>query len=130
MGMKVNGTSGLTFPDTTTLASAGQASVRAWVNFNGTGTVAIRASYNVTSITDNGTGDYTVNFTTALPDANYAPTFAVVQNATNGNLRTASVYGSDTAPLNKTASSMRMTTGSTAANSLIDLAEINVAIFR
>ena len=45
---------------------------RAWVNFNGTGTVAIRASGNVTSITDNGTGDYTVNFTTAMPDVNYA----------------------------------------------------------
>ena len=44
---------------------------RAWVNFNGTGTVAINASGNVTSITDNGTGDYTVNFTTALPDTNY-----------------------------------------------------------
>jgi hypothetical protein len=45
---------------------------RAWVNFNGIGTVAIRASFNVSSITDNGTGDYTVNFTTALTDANYA----------------------------------------------------------
>lgn len=45
---------------------------RAWVNFNGTGTVAIRASGNVTSITDNGTGDYTVNFTTAMADANYS----------------------------------------------------------
>jgi hypothetical protein len=45
---------------------------RAWVNFNGTGTVAIRASGNVTSITDNGTGAYTINFTTAMPDANYA----------------------------------------------------------
>jgi hypothetical protein len=44
----------------------------AWVNFNGTGTVAIRSSYNVSSITDNGTGDYTVNFATALSDANYA----------------------------------------------------------
>lgn len=43
----------------------------AWVNFNGTGTVAIRSSYNVSSITDNGTGDYTVNFATALADANY-----------------------------------------------------------
>ena len=50
---------------------------RAWVNFNGTGTVAIRASGNVSSITDNGTGDYTVNFTTAMPDVNYA--------ITNGN---------------------------------------------
>jgi hypothetical protein len=45
---------------------------RAWVNFNGTGTVAIRASYNVSSITDNGVGDYTVNFTTALADAKYS----------------------------------------------------------
>lgn len=45
---------------------------RAWVNFNGTGTVAIRASGNVSSITDNGTGNYTVNFTSAMPDANYS----------------------------------------------------------
>lgn len=44
---------------------------KAWVNFNGTGTVAINASHNVTSITDNGTGDYTVNFTTAFSSANY-----------------------------------------------------------
>jgi len=44
---------------------------RAWVNFNGTGTVAIRASGNVSSITDNGTGSYTVNFTTAISDGNY-----------------------------------------------------------
>lgn len=48
---------------------------RAWVNFNGQGTVAIRGSGNVSSITDNGTGDYTVNFTTALADANYATVF-------------------------------------------------------
>ena len=45
---------------------------KAWVNFNGTGTVAIRASYNVSSITDNGTGQYTVNFTNAFADANYS----------------------------------------------------------
>jgi len=49
---------------------------RAWVNFDGTGTVAIRASGNVSSITDNGTGDYTVNFATAMPDANYSVTHA------------------------------------------------------
>ncbi|UOF82839.1 hypothetical protein [Caudoviricetes sp.] len=52
--------------------TAGGNAVKAWVNFNGTGTVAIRASFNVSSITDNGTGDYTVNFTNALADANYA----------------------------------------------------------
>jgi hypothetical protein len=46
---------------------------KAWVNFNGTGTVAIRASYNVSSITDLGTGQYQVNFTNAFADANYAP---------------------------------------------------------
>jgi hypothetical protein len=45
---------------------------RAWVNFNGIGTPAIRASGNVSSITDNGTGNYTVNFTTAMPDVNYS----------------------------------------------------------
>jgi hypothetical protein len=47
-------------------------SAKAWVNFNGTGTVAIRASFNVSSITDGGTGLYTINFTTAMPDANYS----------------------------------------------------------
>jgi|LakMenE18May11ns_1017448.scaffolds.fasta_scaffold9783947_3 hypothetical protein len=45
---------------------------RAWINLNGVGTVAIRSSGNVTSITDNGTGDYTITFTTAMPDANYS----------------------------------------------------------
>lgn len=45
---------------------------KAWVNFNGTGTVAIRASGNVSSVTDNGVGDYTVNFSAAMVDANYS----------------------------------------------------------
>lgn len=54
---------------------------RAWVNFNGTGTVAIRAAGNVTSITDNGVGDYTVNITTAIQDADYCVVTA--QKVTN-----------------------------------------------
>ena len=58
---------------------------RAWVNFNGTGTVAIRASGNVSSITDNGTGDYTVNFTTAMPDANYCSNLTVSGNSGSYN---------------------------------------------
>jgi hypothetical protein len=53
---------------------------RAWVNFNGTGTVAIRASGNVSSITDNRIGDYTVNFTTAMPDTNYSVAGSVQRN--------------------------------------------------
>jgi hypothetical protein len=83
-----------------------QGSAKAWVNFNGTGTVAIRASYNVSSITDNGTGDYTVNFTNAMPDANYA--FAV------GQQYTTSTSASDIGPLQaqgataQTASSLRV----------------------
>jgi hypothetical protein len=52
-------------------------SAKAWVNFNGTGTVAIRQAFNVSSITDNANGDYTVNFTTALPDTNYNAVFGV-----------------------------------------------------
>jgi hypothetical protein len=63
---------------TVTNPSGGQPTIdglaKAWVNFNGTGTVAIRASLNVSSITDNGTADYTVNFTTAFADTNYVMT--------------------------------------------------------
>ena len=58
---------------------------RAWVNFNGTGTVAIRDSGNVSSITDNGTGDYTVNFTTNMPDTNYCVVASGGQNTTYAN---------------------------------------------
>jgi hypothetical protein len=59
---------------------------RAWVNFNGTGTVAIRASGNVSSITDRGTGLYTVNLTTAMPDANYCGVAsATIGGASNTN---------------------------------------------
>ncbi len=57
---------------------------KAWVNFNGTGTVAIRAAGNVSSITDNGTGDYTVNFTTAMPDTNYSAMVCRSRGDANG----------------------------------------------
>ena len=58
--------------------------VRAWVNFNGSGTVAIRGSGNVSSVTDHGTGDYTVNFKTAMPDANYCSVFSSNDAAGSG----------------------------------------------
>lgn len=63
--------------------SAPAYAARAWVNFNGTGTVAIRASGNVSSITDNGTGLYTVNFTTAMPDADFAAALNSDDNSGN-----------------------------------------------
>ena len=63
---------GGTMTGTVTFVSTQPQVCKAWVNFNGIGTVAIRGSYNVSSITDNGTGDYTVNFTTAMADSNYS----------------------------------------------------------
>jgi len=60
--------SGVTVPVDTVISGT----AKAWVNFNGTGTVAIRRAFNVSSITDNTTGDYTVNFTTAMVDADYS----------------------------------------------------------
>jgi hypothetical protein len=71
----------------TSTANCIQGSAKAWVNFNGTGTVAIRASYNVSSITDNGTGNYTVNFTNALPDANYSVGSCVAVDYSNTGSR-------------------------------------------
>jgi hypothetical protein len=53
---------------------------KAWVNFNGQGTVAIRASFNVSSITDSGTGTYRVNFTTNMPNANYCTVVSAINN--------------------------------------------------
>jgi len=76
---------------TTEQIASGRA--KAWVNFNGTSTVAIRANFNVSSITDNGTGDYTVNFTTAFADTNYAFTCGGSQNGnTNQNDRFTSAF--------------------------------------
>jgi hypothetical protein len=86
---------------------------RAWVNFNGTGVVAIRASGNVSSITDNGTGTYTVNFTTAMPDANYA---AVASSSLDQEIRV-DTYAN---------ASVRIVTDSAAT----DAAFVSVAIFR
>ena len=70
------GTSKITFPMLSTSGTeadnVAKRTARAWVRFNGAGTVAITASFNVSSITDNATGDYTANFTIAMADANYA----------------------------------------------------------
>jgi hypothetical protein len=98
---------------------------RAWVNFNGTGTVAIRASGNVTSITDNNTGDYTVNFTTAMPDANYAITGSANIGTANYNLLL--TPNRTTAP---TASACRIATSAASNTNLSDCEFVYVGIFR
>lgn len=78
---------------------------RAWVNFDGTGTVAIRASGNVSSITDNGTGDYTVNFSTGMSDANYGYAISI-----SGKADTSKTVGQGgaTSQFSPTASAIRV----------------------
>jgi hypothetical protein len=80
--LKINTLSNLAGSQSTPVENAINGSAKAWVNFNGTGTVAIRASYNVSSITDLGTGYYQYNFANALADANYC---VVAHHSQNGN---------------------------------------------
>ena len=117
---------------TITTPSGGQPTIdglaRAWVNFNGTGTVAIRASFNVSSITDNGTGDYTVNFTTAMPDANYSVSATAGFNGA-GYGRIAEFPTNTTTP--QTINSIRgVTYTANGATTLTDVSVISVSIFR
>ena len=101
---------------------------RAWVNFDGTGTPAIRGSGNVSSITDNGTGDYTVNFTTAMPDTNYC---AVIYAYENGYYVINAGYG-QTKNTGSFAIGGYYTNASSGTWSLSqrDIPQMNVAIFR
>ena len=100
-------------------------SARAWVNFNGTGTVAIRASGNISSITDNGTGDYTVNFTTAMSDANYAAVGTAGRNGAGGSnlLCDAQYYAGTT-------STQRILTYNYSGGGLTDPTAVSIVITR
>ena len=104
----------------TASGSAPSYSARAWVNFNGTGTVAIRESSNVSSITDNGTGNYTVNFTTALSDANYSAVSSAGDASTDARISSVTTYATG---------SYRIYTRLT-DNSLYDTLTVVSAVFR
>jgi hypothetical protein len=105
--------------------SAPMYACRAWVNFDGTGTVTIRASGNVSSITDNGTGDYTVNFTTAMQDANYCTTGSMERQDDPPN--PLGIFGVRNGSI--TRSSVGILTGK--SNGLLqDAPTVSVAIFR
>jgi len=98
---------------------------RAWVNFNGSGTVAIRASGNVSSITDNGTGDYTINLTNALVDANYGIILSVgVLGASAG------IAGVFTTSFVPTSSALKVFAVGNASDALADTAYYYAAILR
>lgn len=109
---------------TTASGSAPSYSARAWVNFNGTGTVAIRASGNVSSITDNGTGDYSINFTTAMPDA----LFSVNGTGSQNNTYNCIVATNDKSYSNST--SLARILVIQVNNAPVDAAYLNIAIHR
>ena len=107
---------------------------RAWVNFNGTGTVAIRAAFNCSSVTDNGTCSYTINFTVAMPDENYA-TVASMQSTFTGSVAFSSTMSITPSGTYSTAgvSVVGVAAGdvsSYAGQSVTDSAIVCVAIFR
>lgn len=105
---------------------------RAWVNFNGTGTVAIRASGNVSSITDGGTGVYTVNFTTAMPDTNYSVTVTARRiDANNANF-SAVLKGTTSANTNYPLSTTNceVICGTPSNNAFVDSDVYCVSVFR
>jgi hypothetical protein len=104
------------------------------VNFNGTGTVAIREDGNVSSITDHGTGSYSLNFATALPDANYAPT-AMAGPASNNDgycisFNDATTGGSLGAGADPTTSALRIAIFRTSDMAKFDTPRLCLAIFR
>ena len=118
------------FNGAVTTAKLGSAEVsglcKAWVNFNGTGVVAIRASYNVSSITDNDTGTYTVNFTTAMVDTNYC------LNGTGNRSSTGStLVCQDFSPITaRTTSSIMVRFEDVNTTNVVDTEYAQVAIFR
>ncbi|MNF56516.1 hypothetical protein D3C84_380050 [compost metagenome] len=106
-------------------AALTEGQAKAWVNFNGTGTVAIRDSFNVSSITDNGTGNYSVNFTTAMGNTSYATTCSVRFVA--GHVSTSVNVSDAVAP---TVSSVRIVTANTGSGRVAsDASEVYVAVF-
>ncbi len=112
----------------TALNASGTAPIyacRAWVNFDGTGTVAIRASGNVSSITDNGTGDYTTNFIVALIDADYSYSVSCQQSTTNTTVDSGG-RGADTS----LSGSLRLKFFGSSNNTVVDPDLVAIAIFR
>lgn len=102
---------------------------RAWVNFNGTGTVAIRASGNVSSITDNGTGDYTINFTSALVDNNYCPQLTGMRDSDNNGSLNCTILKSTTYANTVTTTSLRVLAEND-SGTRVDTPYYGAAIFR
>ena len=100
---------------------------RAWVNFNGVGVVSVMASGNISSVTDNGVGDYTLNFATSMPNANYSISSGSTE--LDGAPIPVSLRMSGTTPLLKSTSAVRVSTRSTYSATLLDINNISVQVF-
>ena len=103
---------------------------RAWINYKGTSTVSIRGSFNVSSVTVNGTGDFTLNFTNAMSDANYAALATANQNA-GGNPANVSVgYPDNNSTVTYSTTQVRFLVKFGTGSSQLDPTTLSVAIFR
>lgn len=129
--LRNNGTDALSVSSGNLQFNSGYGSVataygcRAWVNFNGTGTVAIRASGNVSSITDNGVGNYTVNLSTSMPDTNYN---SVSNPVLNASLTAPEQVASQS--FAQSTNAVRVVSFNTSSNGSNDVNHMYVAIFR
>lgn len=101
---------------------------RAWVNFNGTGTPSIRASGNVSSITDNGVGDYTINFTSSMPNTNYSLSGLPTETSDTTPV-VPTLKMSAGVPVTKTTSACRISSRSSTTTGVLDIQEIFVQVF-
>ena len=101
--------------------------VKAWIKFDGEGTVAINGSANISALTDNGTGDYTVTFSTAMPDTNYA---AVGMASSNGGNGAIAINTSSHTPLLYSTTQCRFCNSNSNNGSLLDGGAIGAAFIR
>lgn len=97
---------------------------KVWVNFNGTGTIAIRDDFNVTSLTDHGTGDYSANYTNSMSDTNYSVVLTACDNETGG---------SDSrivcSPRTKATGSQRLSCNGVGSSSHFDCVQVNLTVY-
>jgi len=114
--------------NSSTPAGIASGTAKAWVNFNGDGTVAIRDNFNVSSITDNGTGDYTVTFTTAMASADYCVTGGASDTGSGAGYRWLGIGSNHHSDFSKTTSSVRVQPVYTSSDKN-DAAHVYVIIF-
>ena len=116
----------------TSSANVIQGSAKAWCNWNGLSGASpvVKASYNISSVTRTNTGKYTLAFTNALTDANYATTYGYVAPDTSGVNSGMCLEGTNTSLIGKTSSQVQIVVGLQTANNYLDKIDLSIAIFR